>query len=101
MFDQVQDALQTATVKVLAEINHQTGPPTSSKPLEAIEIRDLKGEMNVFDLTGPKSTAVLQGVLKPVKDGSTNSREKIDVSQVVPCATVSAYVRRHGIEFVK
>jgi hypothetical protein len=93
MFEQVQDALQTATAKVLAEVDHQTGPSSSMKPVETIEIRDLKGEINAFDLTGPKSTAILQGVLNPVKDDSTNSREKIDVSQVAR-AGICAYLHR-------
>lgn len=81
MFEQVQNALQTAIAKVLAEINHQAEPSTSAQPGETIEIRDLKDKINAFDLIGPKSTAILQGVLNPVKEDSTNSREKIDVSR--------------------
>lgn len=104
MFEQVQDAVQTAVAKILAEINRHADPPTSEQPAETIEIRDLKDEMNAFDLIGPQSTAILQGVLNLVKDHGINSREKIDVSQTgVMCwySCLCTSLLRLGNEFVK
>lgn len=80
MFDLVQNALQKAAAKVLTGTE---GSPDSSS--STVEITDLRDQIIAFDLVGPKSTSILQGVLDLVKDGTTNSDEVLDVRSIGPC----------------
>ena len=71
MFDEVQAALQDAAARTLDHI-HRTMVSVSlnsgaEETSETVEIVDLRGQVNAFEIMGPKSTSVLMGVLDLVK----------------------------------
>lgn len=78
MFELVQEALQTATALALAELATESGT-TELGAEESVQLNDLRNEVNIFELVGPKSTAVLQGVLNLVHGG--NSPDSVDVCE--------------------
>jgi ribonuclease P/MRP protein subunit POP1 len=71
MFDEVQAALQDAAARTLDNIHRTMGSvsldPGAEETSETIEIVDLRGQVNAFEIMGPKSTSVLMGVLDLVK----------------------------------
>ncbi|ESK94957.1 rnase p protein subunit [Moniliophthora roreri MCA 2997] len=69
-FDAAFKALHSATSSVLEDL--QT---FESTPVE-IEIADMRGEINVFEIMGPKSSRVLKGALSPVMDGASDEFKK-------------------------
>lgn len=80
MFGQVQEALQRATAQTLSEFEwDESRGDDEQDGEEEVEITDLRDQIGVFELVGPKSTSVLQGLLDPVQDGSTNSDEVLQV----------------------
>ncbi|KAF5360528.1 hypothetical protein D9756_004746 [Leucocoprinus leucothites] len=66
IFDDVTHELQKATSQVLAR------PRSSTEEIE-IEIADLRGQVNAFEIMGPKSNQVLRGALT-----SVNKENRID-----------------------
>ncbi|PBK74850.1 POP1-domain-containing protein [Armillaria solidipes] len=70
--DDVFNALQTAASSVLNEINKES---TSDQVVD-VEIADLRGKVNVFEIMGPKSSQVLKGALQPIaSDDRTSFKE--------------------------
>ncbi len=70
--DEVFNALQTAASSVLDEINKES---TSDQVVD-VEIADLRGKVNVFEIMGPKSSQVLKGALQPIaSDDRTSFKE--------------------------
>lgn len=62
-FSTVYAALHTSISDALEQL--QAGSPTSA-PVEGVEMADLRGRVNVFDIVGPRSSQVLHGALHPV-----------------------------------
>ncbi|KAK0201890.1 POP1-domain-containing protein [Desarmillaria ectypa] len=60
--DEVFNALQTAASSVLDEIKKES---TSDQAVD-VEIADLRGKVNIFEIMGPKSSQVLKGALQPI-----------------------------------
>ncbi|KAK0221848.1 POP1-domain-containing protein [Armillaria fumosa] len=70
--DEVFNALQTAASSVLDEINKES---TSDQVVD-VEIADLRGKVNIFEIMGPKSSQVLKGALQPIaSDDRTSFKE--------------------------
>ncbi|KAK0464529.1 POP1-domain-containing protein [Desarmillaria tabescens] len=60
--DEVFNALQTAASSVLDGIKNES---TSDQAVD-VEIADLRGKVNIFEIMGPKSSQVLKGALQPI-----------------------------------
>lgn len=73
-FSTVYAALHTSISDALEQL--QAGSPTSA-PVEGVEMADLRGRVNVFDIVGPRSSQVLHGALHPVSPNG-------DVQEVRP-----------------
>ena len=48
---------------------------TQSQPEQSVQVKDLENSLVMFDFTGPRSTALLQAVLKPTPSGSADINE--------------------------
>ncbi|KAK0504008.1 POP1-domain-containing protein [Armillaria luteobubalina] len=70
--DEVFTALQTAASSVLDEINKEL----ASDQVVDVEIADLRGKVNVFEIMGPKSSQVLKGALQPIASDDRASFEE-------------------------
>ena len=67
VYDDVSAALQQAAPLALDSAKRQK---TTENIEYEIEIADLRGHFNIFELVGPRSNQVLKGVLKPVLQDS-------------------------------
>ncbi len=70
IFEDVTHELQKATSQVLDR-------PRSSTEEIAVEIADLRGQVNTFEIMGPKSTQVLRGALTPVAKDDREEFKKV------------------------
>lgn len=70
MFNDVSRELQKATSQVLDR------PRTSTEEIE-VEIADLRGQVNAFEIMGPKSSQVLKGALSPVSKDDREEFKKV------------------------
>lgn len=70
IFEDVTRELQKATSQVLDR-------PRSSAEGIAVEIADLRGQVNTFEITGPKSTQVLRGALTPASKDDREEFKKV------------------------
>ena len=61
-YDAVSSTLTRAAMRVLAAAK-EAGEPASE-----IEVTDFSGHVNAFELTGPKSSQVIRGVMRLVSD---------------------------------
>jgi ribonuclease P/MRP protein subunit POP1 len=61
-YDTASSALTRSAMRVLAAAK------VAGEPAAEIEIADLRGHANAFELTGPKSSQVIHGVMKPVSE---------------------------------
>lgn len=80
IFDQVFSTLKAVSGNILAEEN-------LSKRVQALQLRDLRGELESFEIMGPKSGEVLRRVLRLCK---SEKGVKSKVSQIIIvafCAT--------------
>lgn len=73
-YDAASSTLTRAAMRVLATAKE------AGEPAAEIEIADLRGHVNAFELTGPKSSQVIHGVMKLVSED-----KRKDVKEV--CAT--------------
>ncbi|KAF9348058.1 hypothetical protein BGX34_002698 [Mortierella sp. NVP85] len=48
---------------------------TQSQPEQSVQVKDLENSLVMFDFTGPRSTALLQAVLRPSPSGSADINE--------------------------
>ncbi|KAF9016886.1 POP1-domain-containing protein [Hymenopellis radicata] len=60
--DQVFDALHESASSVLDSFKNSSA---SEEPVE-VEIADMRGKVNIFEIMGPKSSQVIKGALQPV-----------------------------------
>lgn len=60
--DQIFDTLQDSASSVLDAFKSGS----SSQEQIDVDIVDMKGKVNIFDIMGPKSSQVLKGALQPV-----------------------------------
>jgi ribonuclease P/MRP protein subunit POP1 len=74
-YEKVSKALTEATMAVL-ESEKQSGRPSVE-----MEIADLRGQFNSFNLTGPKSSQVIWGALSPVKQHTVNTKKHVCTSE--------------------
>ncbi|KAK7056731.1 Ribonucleases P/MRP protein subunit pop1 [Paramarasmius palmivorus] len=70
VFDDVFKALQSATSNALQDLKTRGAPPAE------VEIADMRGEVSVFEIMGPKSSQVLKGALSPVMDNASDDFRK-------------------------
>ncbi|KAG1733032.1 ribonucleases P/MRP protein subunit POP1-domain-containing protein [Suillus paluster] len=71
VFDDVFEALQKSTSLVL-EAEKQRHKDVSVE----VEIADLRGTLNVFEIMGPKASQVIKGALSPVGDDDRHAFKK-------------------------
>lgn len=78
-FDQVQIALQASAAQVLNDLKvvRDLEAIQVDSAEEQLEISDRRGEVNVFEIAGPKSTQVLKGVLNLVKGDQRQIFKKV------------------------
>jgi ribonuclease P/MRP protein subunit POP1 len=69
-FDDVFKALQEAASLTLSDVNRQ------GQEAE-IELADLRGQLNVFEITGPKANQVIKGSLSPVGEDQRGEFKKV------------------------
>ncbi|KZP33575.1 POP1-domain-containing protein [Athelia psychrophila] len=74
VFDDVFSGLQHSASLVLQ--NLPTPPGTAAAPSTEIEIADLRENVNVFEIMGPKSNQVLKGALTPIKEDKREDFKK-------------------------
>lgn len=70
IFEDVTRELQKATSQVLDR-------PRSSNEEIVVEIADLRGQVNAFEIMGPKSTQVLRGALTPILKDERKEFKKV------------------------
>jgi ribonuclease P/MRP protein subunit POP1 len=75
-YEKSSKALTAAAMAVL-ESEKQSGHPSIE-----IEIADLRGQFNSFNLTGPKSSQVIWGALSPVKEHTVDTKKHVRVYKV-------------------
>jgi ribonuclease P/MRP protein subunit POP1 len=75
-YEKASNALTAATMAIL-ESEKQSGLPSVE-----IEIADLRGQFNSFNLTGPKSSQVVWGALSPVKQHTVDKKKHVRVYKV-------------------
>jgi ribonuclease P/MRP protein subunit POP1 len=69
-------ALRTAASSVL-DTARKAAPPGTQFDDIGIELEDLSGQINVFEIMGPKSNQVLKGALSPVSQESREDFNKV------------------------
>ncbi|KAF9454729.1 POP1-domain-containing protein [Macrolepiota fuliginosa MF-IS2] len=91
IFDSVARELQKATSQVLDR------PRPSTDEVE-VEIADLRGQVNAFEIMGPKSSQVLKGALSPVSKDDRQEFKKfwsslsdVQVAGSIPRGTVVGF----------
>lgn len=75
VFDDIFSALQTTASLTLGAVR-STSADTGSKYVE-IELADLRGQVNVFEIMGPKSNQVIKGALTPVAEDKREEFKKV------------------------
>ncbi|KAF9077548.1 POP1-domain-containing protein [Rhodocollybia butyracea] len=65
VFDEVFTALRLATSQVLDSLNKKG-------IMVDVELADIRGEVGIFEIMGPKSNQVLRGALSPVMTGASD-----------------------------
>jgi len=75
VFEEVFSALQTSA-SVTLEVIKQSSSTTQS-PSAEVEIADLREQVNVFEIMGPKSNQVLKGALTPVGEDKREEFKKV------------------------
>lgn len=70
IFEDITRELQKATSQVLDR-------PRSSNEEIAVEIADLRGQVNAFEIMGSKSTQVLRGALTPILKDEREEFKKV------------------------
>ncbi len=84
--DQVFNALHESASSVLESFKNASD---TEEPVE-VEIADMRGKVNIFEIMGPKSSQVIKGALQPgPKDDRVGFKEVsdpiADVTLVPPC----------------
>lgn len=80
IFDQVFSTLKAVSGNILAEEN-------LSKRVQALQLRDLRGELESFEIMGPKSGEVLRRVLRLCKSEKGVKSKVSKIIIVAFCAT--------------
>ncbi|KIP10247.1 hypothetical protein PHLGIDRAFT_267125 [Phlebiopsis gigantea 11061_1 CR5-6] len=95
VFDRVFVELRTAASFAL-EAAKEAGQP--SDPTYEIQITDLREQLNVFEIMGPKSSQVIKGALKPVVEDDREefkkcwgSLDSLQTTASVPRSTVIGF----------
>lgn len=70
-YSDIFSALQASASLALESIKLSGGPRTE------VEIADFREHVNVFEIMGPKSSQVLKGALKPVKEENRDEFKKV------------------------
>ena len=98
-FDDILAALQTASSLALQTIRRDLKLQTD-KVFE-VEIADLRGQLNAFEIMGPKSSQVIKGALVPVGDDQREEFKKVCRGppirprfDVLTCALVLVVLRK-------
>jgi ribonuclease P/MRP protein subunit POP1 len=71
VFKDIFQALETATSLTLDEVSKR-----GEKKVE-IELADLRGQVNVFEIMGPKSSQVIKGAMSPVGEDKREAFKKV------------------------
>jgi ribonuclease P/MRP protein subunit POP1 len=75
VFDEVFSALQMSASSTLETIKRSSS--TAEVPSVEVEIADLREQINVFEIMGPKSSQVLKGALTPVGEDKREEFKKV------------------------
>lgn len=86
-YDAASSTLTRAAMRVLATAKE------AGEPAAEIEIADLRGHTNAFELTGPKSSQVIHGAMKLVSED-----KRKEVKEV--CATSHHPIQKHSSHIV-
>ena len=81
VFEEVYGELRTAASFAL-ETFKKMNPSTRCE----VEIADLREQLNVFEIMGPKSSQVIKGALRPVPE---DTREEFKTVRGMQCVSVS------------
>ena len=76
VYQQVHETLAEAAINLLAEIKEAT----TSEAKYDVEIADLRKQLNIFEIMGPKSSQVIKGALRPVMDDKRPEFRKVCMS---------------------
>ena len=74
IFSSVQSTLKQAVSSTLDAL---TKSPTHSKNSYAVEVIDLRDSINIFEITGPKSSQVICGALTPTIANHSGEFKKV------------------------
>jgi ribonuclease P/MRP protein subunit POP1 len=74
-FSEVFSALQLSASVTLDAIKQSSS--TTQSPRTEVEIADLREQVNVFEIMGPKSSQVLKGALTPVGEDKREEFKKV------------------------
>jgi ribonuclease P/MRP protein subunit POP1 len=72
IFDQLWQELKTAAIP-------RSDSSSTQRAVAQLQIRDLRGEIDSFELTGPKSGQVLKRILRVCNDETTEKKAFFDV----------------------
>jgi ribonuclease P/MRP protein subunit POP1 len=76
-FSEVFAALRNAASLTLDAVSRNS---KENRPSEDIELADLRGQLNVFEIMGPKSNQVLKGALSPIGNDKRDDFKKVKPS---------------------
>ena len=74
VFERVFVELRTAASFALEAAKEAARP---SDPTYEVQVADLREQLNVFEIMGPKSSQVIKGSLKPVVEDSREEFKKV------------------------
>jgi len=74
-FSEVFSALQISASVILDAIKQSSS--TTQSPQTEVEIADLREQVNVFEIMGPKSSQILKGALAPVGEDKREEFKKV------------------------
>lgn len=81
IFDDVFSGLQRSASLVLENLPTPRGAAVA--PSAEIEIADLRENVNVFEIMGPKSNQILKGALTPIKEDKREDFKKVRVPELL------------------
>lgn len=84
VYDDASTALQYAA-KLALDSDKQLNPRVDGE--YEIEIADLRGQLNIFELMGPRTNQVIKGALKPISQDKAESFTQVRL-QNRPCVDV-------------
>jgi ribonuclease P/MRP protein subunit POP1 len=79
-FDDVWGTLQAAASHA---VNGASNSAPGESENEAVKLADLRGQLNVFEIMGPKANQVIKGALSPIGDDERDDFRKVIILQII------------------